>query len=242
MQEIMPFLHVAIFSDLGFALDKSSLDIYPSLVDTKHVASLSRSLAVAISALFKGGPTSQQYAWQAARAFTFRMYEVSQDLNKRAVDLKKDSAGEWPCAGGEAVLTCGPEWERRKSSLSSLLAISWPVVQFMLDPSQRLLSEELMLTHTELIILVLSRFSAITEDNDSGLEQYEKVLYGSLDVIVGLGGGKGVSDTFRAVRGKGPVSEVSESLATFILTVAEQLIHLVDARAVRDTILPLAEK
>ncbi|TXT13499.1 hypothetical protein VHUM_00866 [Vanrija humicola] len=112
----------------------------------------------------------------------------------------------------------------------------------MLDPSQRLLSEELILTHTELIVLILSRFSAITEDNDSGLEQYEKVLYGSLDIIVGLGGGKGVSDTFRAIRGKGPLSEVSESLATFILTVAEQLIHLVDARAVRDTILPLAEK
>ncbi|KAL1412969.1 hypothetical protein Q8F55_000718 [Vanrija albida] len=226
LREIMPFLHVALFSALGFALDKSSLEIYPSVVDAPKVASLSHGLSVAISALLEGGPTSQQYAWQAARAFTFRMYEVVQDMEKRYPNLTKNSA----------------EWERRKSSLLSLLAVSWPVVQLMLDPAQSLLSEKLLLTHSELLILILSHFAVITEDNDSGLEQYEKVLYGSLDIIVGLGGGKGVSDTFRAVRGKGPLSKVSESLATFILTVAEQLIHLVDARAVRDTILPLAEQ
>lgn len=221
LQLIVPRLHVALMTALGF---NSTTTKSPQL-NMDEITALSRGLARSFTALSDGGEVSQEYAWEELTAFARRMcYDCVAKIQNDWL-----SRGSPPPKGGAL-------WELEKAALFAFLTVTWPAVQVMLDPeghSTRKTSAEL----SSVIVITLAKFATLTEA-DSEMEGYERVLYGSLDILAADGGSRGVKNIFKELQ-KEPKTD---SLAGFILIVADQLIRLLDAGTIRDYVLPLAHR
>jgi hypothetical protein len=88
------------------------------------------------------------------------------------------------------------------------------------------------------IVLTMGKFASLAQDQETHAPRYEEVLYGCLDLIAAGGGTKAVRQLLEDLN----EPKVSDSLAGFILIVAEQLIRLIDAESMRDIVFPLAQK
>jgi hypothetical protein len=106
----------------------------------------------------------------------------------------------------------------------------------MLNP-HRHPSQQQSIKLSMLLVLTLAKFASLTQ-SEGTMEGYEKLLYGSLDVLAAEGGPRGVRSLFAELWHE----KRSSQLAAFGLLVAEQLIHLVDAATIRDKVMPLAAK
>lgn len=106
----------------------------------------------------------------------------------------------------------------------------------MLNP-ERSCSKKDAVELSTLIVVTLAKFASLTE-GESTMDGYEKVLYGSLDVLAADGGARGTRQLFKLLQNE----PKTDSLSGFILVVADQLIRLLDAETIRDYVLPLAHK
>lgn len=109
----------------------------------------------------------------------------------------------------------------------------------MIAISERRIGAEQTTDLVTLIIRTLGKFTPVTEEEQEPVDNYEKTLYGAMDILAGEGGGKAVRALFDHLEKK---EHVSDSYAAFVLTVGEQLIRMVDSRTIRDFLLPLADK
>lgn len=109
----------------------------------------------------------------------------------------------------------------------------------MIAISERQIDTDESVNLVTLIIRTLGKFTTVNEDDREPADDYEKTLYGALDILAGEGGGHAVRRLFDMLDRK---DHISESYAAFVLTVGEQLVRMVDSRTVRDFLLPLADR
>ncbi|GMK57673.1 hypothetical protein CspeluHIS016_0405070 [Cutaneotrichosporon spelunceum] len=219
LRKVAPQLHNAIFDSLG----------YPSVagrrtkLDLQTTKELSRGLSRTITALSQGGDQDQALAWETARAYVARMLDCGEgfqaEWTKRTIP-----------ASGSA------EAERQKVALVSFTQVTWPVVEMMLEPHSYGSKRE-RIDLASHIVLTMGKFSSLAQE-DSQSEGFENVLYGCLDLIAANGKSVAVRQLLEELNRP----KVSDSLAGFILIVAEQLIRLIDAQSMRDIVFPLAQK
>jgi hypothetical protein len=86
-------------------------------------------------------------------------------------------------------------------------------------------------------VLTMAKFASLTQ-SEGMMEGYEKLLYGSLDVLAAEGGPRAVRSLFDALWKE----KQSFQTAAFVMLVGEQLINLLDATTLRDKIMPIAAK
>lgn len=131
----------------------------------------------------------------------------------------------------------GTEWERQKAALASFTQVTWPVVEIMLEPHSYATKKERVGLSSH-IVLTMGKFASLAQDLDVPSDGYENILYGSLDIIAASGGAKAVRQLLDDLN----EPKVSDSLAGFILIVAEQLMRQIDAESMREIVFPLAQK
>jgi hypothetical protein len=127
-----------------------------------------------------------------------------------------------------------------KSFLSAFLNPASAMIDTMLNKEDMATSRNAD-DHARLapgIIQTLAAFSYITEQVEGGLEKYDRVLFGALDILEITSGGRGVRQVFEAM----VTPDVSANRAAFALRVAEQLVGTVDGRTMREILLPLCER
>lgn len=113
------------------------------------------------------------------------------------------------------------------------------MIERLVAISERKVDTKQTVTLVTFIIRTLSKFTPVTEEEQEPVDNYEKTLYGALDILAGEGGGRAVRALFDQLEKK---EYVSDSYAAFVLTVGEQLVRMVDSRTVRDFLLPMADK
>lgn len=235
VQQVVPRLNLELFSSLGFPPPPSVEAYNDNTVHPDDVDQMSRALARCFSALSEGGPSSQEFAWEELVAFSKRMYA---DCATKLVDEMGSFEPSKGSRGKLVSIFAGliQEWDRQKEALYAFITVAWPGVTIMLDP-HRHPSAKQSAELSEVNILTLAKFASMTE-SEGVIEGYEKLLYGSLDVLAAEGGPRGVRRVFDRLWEE----EHTEQLSAFVLLVAEQLVHLLDAQTLRDRVLPLASE
>jgi hypothetical protein len=87
------------------------------------------------------------------------------------------------------------------------------------------------------IIVTLAAFSSVTKQTDGGLEGHDRVLFGSLDILVASGGAEGIERLFRALLRE----QMSDAQAAFVLRCGELIVNDMDNSTLVRDLLPLAQ-
>ena len=75
------------------------------------------------------------------------------------------------------------------------------------------------------ILFTLAAFVEVVDGSQGGIEGYDKVLYGCIDVLVARGGSSDVKRLFDLFF---EGAEMTDAKSTFVLLVAEQLVHYLE--------------
>jgi hypothetical protein len=102
--------------------------------------------------------------------------------------------------------------------LDTLLADTPPISSSCPQPSLRLAQE---------ILLTLASYSYLTSAAEGGAEGYERLLYGSLDVVASWAEQDDIYKLFERLR---VGTEIETHRAGYALLLGEQLVHHLDGR------------
>lgn len=142
------------------------------------------------------------------------------------------------------------QWEEQKTALFAFLLPAQAILTILLhddpplagSPSGIHPSAELAIH----LLITLSTFSSIVSRSKGGLEGYQDLLYGSLDVLSARGGCVGVKKFFQALEAGRKVKDVNVDIgadtAAFMLVLGEQVISLLDEYSLTEILLPLANR
>ncbi len=146
-----------------------------------------------------------------------------------------------------------PEWNHHKIALFSFLLPASTTLDMVLQedyptttsPSSS--SHSLTLTFDGIlrrnpsmtlsieILTILSKFSYLVDSSQGGLDGYEGILYGFLDVLVARGGPPGVKRLTKRLKGdERKEAARGESGDAFLLLVGEQVLGILDGLDVAD--------
>jgi hypothetical protein len=89
------------------------------------------------------------------------------------------------------------------------------------------------------MLRILYTFSDIVDAAGGGLEGYQRVLLGCLDVLAVTGGADGVTRLLKALDREYGTSDGKDS---FVLVVGEELVRLLKPGVIRDVLLSRAER
>lgn len=232
---VVPKLSTAVFTSLGFPISISTSD-EKAAFDEEKASLYAKGLSSSVQALGEGSEEDQAFAWDTIFAFTARMIECGQHYSQEWRGVQK------PLVNGECEycdwkVSDLVAWNRLKAAQTAFTTVEWPAVELLLQPTCPQSARE-RCSLAALIVATLSKFSILSDEPDTHLESYEKVLYGCLDIIAAEGGSRIVNRLFKDLH----QPPVSDSLAAFILVVAEQLVHVMDGPSLRDIAFPLAER
>ncbi|ORY34958.1 hypothetical protein BCR39DRAFT_515796 [Naematelia encephala] len=222
---VMPHIAAERLSalDLRATLPQLQSELLRGLDREGYAASFARAIARCFTVLDQGGPSSRRHAWVGMREFCVAM----RTARNRAT------------TGADAAT---PEWENGKTALFSFLLPAQAILDILLsdDPPSTRSTASSFHPSANLAIEILHTlfsFATIADSTSGGLDGYERLLYGSLDVLVARGGQVGINGLFKRLRGE-PIVEAEDA---FLLHIGEQLVHSIDAPTLR-YLLEVAER
>ncbi|KAK4684211.1 hypothetical protein P7C73_g5984, partial [Tremellales sp. Uapishka_1] len=183
--------------------------------DPDAAAHLSRALARFFAVLNSGGPSSRHHAWDAMRSFVGGMKPV-------AMGYESESH------------TTDLAWDDSKTAFFAFLTPSLSILDILLEDDHSARASTDMAIG---VLVVLCHFSSLTERAAGGLEGYERLLYGILDVFAAKGTTRDIGRLFKLLA----EGKESDSRAAFTLLVGEQLLGEAGHKTV-DNLLSLCQR
>lgn len=131
------------------------------------------------------------------------------------------------------------KWKKYKSTLFAFLVPSSRIIDILIkdlkDPATEGKFEYADLSLQ--VIATLAAFSVLTQLTEGGLEGDDRVLFGSLDILVAQEGTKGVQQLFEIlVQG-----EMPDARAAFVLRCGELVVDDMSNATLVQQLLPLAQ-
>lgn len=160
--------------------------------------------------------------------YCVRMREMVEELRETEVD-SQDTASTClvhiACNG----IDRRSGWNHQKTALFAFLRPSTSMLNCLLhdDPPQDSEQSDMAIE----MLLTLAAFSKVVDASEGGLEGYDKLFYGCLDVLAARGDTAEVNNLVRRL--SKPPATTTNAKAGFLLTVGEQLVHHLDNDSLR---------